>query len=107
MTKSSAIFVGMDVHKDPIDIALTQADSRGEVRHYGTIGGGLAEVDRALRRIVSGGHTLHVAYEAGPCDYALYRHLVARDIDCTVVAPSRIKGCGKFDYHNWGLLDNH
>lgn len=29
-------------------------------------------------------------YEAGPCGYALYRHLTAKGIDCTVVSPSRI-----------------
>jgi transposase len=77
----------MDVHKDSIGIALAEAGARGEVRHYGTIGGGLADVDRALRKIVAGGSTLHVVYEAGPCGYALYRHLTARGIDCTVVSP--------------------
>ncbi len=50
MTKSSAIFVEMDVHKDSIDIALAQADARGEVRHYGTIGGErLERLEAALR----------------------------------------------------------
>ena len=34
MAKSSSIYVGMDVHKDTIDIALTDGDARGEVRHY-------------------------------------------------------------------------
>jgi transposase len=90
MTKSSAIYVGMDVHKDSIDIALAAGGARGEVRHYGTIGGGLTEVDRALRKIVADGKIPHVVYEAGPCGYTLYRHLSARGIDCTVVAPSRI-----------------
>ena len=39
MTKSNAIFVGLDVHKESIDIALAASAARGEVRHYGTIGG--------------------------------------------------------------------
>jgi len=90
MKKSTAVYVGMDVHKDSIDIALAEAGVRGEVRHYGTIGGGLGDVDRALRKIVAGGRELHVVYEAGPCGYALYRHLMAKGIECTVVSPSRI-----------------
>lgn len=90
MTKSSSIYVGMDVHKDSIDIALAEAGARGEVRHYGTIGGSLVDVDRALRKIIAGGGEAHVVYEAGPCGYALYRHLTAKGIDCTIVSPSRI-----------------
>jgi transposase len=90
MTKSILIYVGMDVHKDSIDIALAEAGARGEVRHYGTIGGGLADVDRALRKIIAGGAEVHVVYEAGPCGYALYRHLAAKGIDCTIVSPSHI-----------------
>jgi transposase len=31
---------------------------------------------------------LRVVYEAGPCGYAIYRDLTARQIDCTVIAPS-------------------
>ena len=90
MTKSNAVFVGMDVHKESIDIAVAAGGMRGEVRHYGTIGGGMGDVDRALRKVVAQSGDIHVVYEAGPCGYALYRHLVAKGIDCTVVAPSRI-----------------
>lgn len=90
MTKSNAIFVGMDVHKESIDIAVAAGGMRGEVRHYGTIGGGMGDVDRALRKVVAQGGAIHVVYEAGPCGYTLYRHLIAKGIDCTVVAPSRI-----------------
>ena len=55
MAESSLIYVGMDVHKDSIDIALAEAGERGEVRHYGTIGGALGDVDRALRKIIAVG----------------------------------------------------
>jgi hypothetical protein len=36
----SIIFVGLDVHKDPIDIALADEGRNGEIRFYGTIGRG-------------------------------------------------------------------
>ena len=37
MSKSSKLFVGMDVHKDSIDLGT--GEERGEVRHHATIGG--------------------------------------------------------------------
>ena len=33
------MFVGMDVHKESIDISLAEEGRDGEVRHYGTIAG--------------------------------------------------------------------
>jgi hypothetical protein len=34
MTNNS-IFVGLDVHKNAIDIAIAQGGCKGQVRHYG------------------------------------------------------------------------
>jgi transposase len=88
----SITYVGLDVHKESVAIALAPATSP-EVRSYGTVRGDLEAIDKVLRKLKSLGQTLRVVYEAGPCGYALYRHLTKVGIDCVVVSPSRIPKC--------------
>jgi len=84
------MFVGLDIHKSSIEIAIAEAGRDGEVRSYGSIDGTLDALDKVVRKLVSKGCELHFVYEAGPCGYDVYRHLRAQGFECVVAAPSKI-----------------
>jgi transposase len=67
-------------------VALAEAD--GEARHYGSIGGEAAAVDRLVRKLRSVHEKLVFVYEAGPCGFWLYRRLTQQGLCCWVVSPS-------------------
>src|SRR5271165_1863688 len=83
-------YVGLDVHKDGIVVAIADGGLRGEVREYGRITNTAAALDRLARKLGGDGVTLRFCYEAGPCGYGIQRHLSASKHECIVVAPSLI-----------------
>jgi transposase len=73
-----------------IDIATEEMGRDGEVRHVGSIGGDLASLGNALRKLTSKAHHRHVGRDAGPCGYVTWCHLTALGQACDVVVPSFI-----------------
>lgn len=90
MNKSSTAFVGMDVHKDSIEIAIAD---EGEVRRYGQVGGDASSVDRVVRKLRSAHRDMVFVYEAGPCGFWLQRRLAAQGFACMVCAMNATRQC--------------
>lgn len=86
----SVLYVGLDVHKMSVDVAIAEAGSGAEVRYYGRIGGDLEALDKVTRKLQVQGAELRFAYEAGPCGYQVYRHLTGQGWSCLVAAPALI-----------------
>src|SRR3954470_17199617 len=84
------IFVGLDVHKDTITVALAEEGRRGDVREYGRITNTPADLKKLLDKLGCTGRTLRFCYEAGPCGYGIQRQLTTAGHECIVVAPSLI-----------------
>lgn len=83
-------YVGLDVHKETITVALAAGSDRGEVRDYGRMTNRPEAIKRLLGNLTRQGAALRFCYEAGPCGYGIQRQLAALGHDCVVVAPSLI-----------------
>ena len=83
-------FIGLDVHKATIAVAVAEEGRKGEVRFVGEVPNDEASLDRLVARLGAGGARLRFCYEAGPCGYGVHRHLSGRGQECIVVVPSRI-----------------
>jgi transposase len=88
--KKKILYVGLDVHKKSIDVALANGRANGKVRSYGKIDGSLDALDKLIGKLQSKASALEFVYEAGPCGYSIYRHLDSKGHRCAVVAPSMI-----------------
>jgi transposase len=88
--RDSTSYVGLDVHKSTISVAVAEDGRGGEVRDHGVIENRADILIRLVERLSKGGRRLYFCYEAGPCGYGLHRLLERLGHDCTVVAPSLI-----------------
>jgi transposase len=88
MSHDITAFVGLDVHKEAIAVAVAEA-GREPPRFVGTVPSALAPLQKALRSLGCP-QQVSVVYEAGPCGYGLARRLLEHGYRCQVVAPARI-----------------
>lgn len=86
MDKIIKFFVGLDVHKDTISIAVCEP-SRESARFAGTIRHDVPTLLKVLRKYGEAAQ-VNVVYEAGPTGYGLYRELAGHGYQCQVIAPS-------------------
>ncbi len=88
--EDNIIYVGLDVSKKTISVALAPGNPRSPVTYYGSITYSHDDLCKLCRKLSRGGVQLHLCYEAGPFGYRLHRLLVGLGHICDVIAPSLI-----------------
>jgi transposase len=81
-------FVGLDVHKDTIAVAVAE-QGRTEAKILATIPHDFTSLSKVLTRL-GPIDSLSCCYEAGPTGFGLARQLKAAGWDCVVIAPSLV-----------------
>ena len=80
-------YVGLDVHKETIAVAIADARSN-DVRFYGGIKNTPDAVAAMIKKLGERHKRLRFVYEAGPCGYGLYRQINAAGHLCEVISPA-------------------
>src|SRR5690348_15667615 len=94
-------FVGMDVHKETIVVAVTATGEVGKATAYGTFPNTAAGLEKLVKRLrQAGSGAIKFCYEAGPCGYGVHRTLTRMGEACMVVAPSMIP-LGGCEFSGW------
>lgn len=92
MSNSSIVFIGLDTHKEFVEVAYVEDHRQADIVHLGRISSSKLSMTKLTRQMQSKypKATLHFVYEAGPCGYWVYRLLTSLGFPCYVVAPSLI-----------------
>ena len=88
-------YIGLDVHKNSIVVALAHADG-SEALSYGHWGGSNLAVERGLLKLLKKfgfeKADVSIVYEAGPSGFVLARRLLHLGYHCIIVGPSEVPG---------------
>ena len=85
------LYLGLDVDKEWIVIAVAQWGRNGAVQDLGAISNDLHALEKLLGRLRNryGPEVMiRACYEAGPCGFGIARRLHQLGVECAVVAPS-------------------
>ena len=69
-------FVGLDVHKERISVAVAESGRSGAVEYLGEIANEPGAIGKLCDRLGRPGKPLAFCYEAGPCGYGVQESLV-------------------------------
>ena len=83
----SLIYVGMDVHKESISLAVLRDNNR-DVEFERQIKNEPSKIKKFFNKLKEKDDNIITCYEAGPTGFALYRILEEMNIGCSVAAPS-------------------
>src|SRR5439155_22727331 len=88
-------FIGLDIHKERISVAVAESGRSGAVEYLGEIANEPGAISKLCDRLRRPGKPLAFCYEAGPCGYGIHRQLTRLGHRCDVVAPSLIPKGGR------------
>jgi transposase len=92
--EETTMFIGLDVHKATIAVAIAEGGRREAARYFGEIENTPAALSKLAKKYRRANARLSFCYEAGPCGYGVHRHLVGLGHECLVVAPSLMSARG-------------
>ena len=87
---TNKIYVGLDVHKMSISVAVAEDERGGEIRFIGDMPNTPESVNAFVKKLSAKYSELDFCYEAGGCGYGIYRQINDLGHPCMVVAPSKI-----------------